>query len=1362
MLFLSGFVLFNVMAFWQPETAAAATPLETYGAYESTVPTPQGSNLIRADYDRQYDDYMVTSSAGFVHPGYYISREDLNTMRDMIWQGLSPWKESFDIFRNSAYASLSYISSGPFETLLSDRETYALNRDATAAFYLSLMWYITGQDAYVEKAKGILNGWAETVGTDTKKDLIRNGTALPKLVMAAEILRYTPSSGWGSAVELDNFERLIRLLIPAADKKDGFMNQGNFGNMGYMAAAIYLDDRAMYEDAIERVVRNQARVGLSGNSVNFSIDAMILDSGQQVEMGRDILHAQDSMGPTLVMARTALLQGTLVDENGVIVDAGDGGVNLFEVHNQKILKYVAYFMKYNLGEDVIWQPNINGAGDSMQYDKITTDGRGRIDNSFSPLINYYKHLMGYSYEDIRNDPYMSHADGVYQELYGDNTYGGLFKYIDTAYANLTPEGNAIDEPGYGEMLTTPWFVGIGQTGSGVPADPAPYVDSYTAFNRIGGYQYSATGGTEGGAITEPYPDEEGIVRFATSNVKNEAWLAYTIDFDQFGSTPDNPADLLQMTYGMNSAVGGKVDVKIGPQTANPSTASYNDAALAGTVHLPNTGWYDTFRTHTEKLTARPDLLTGQKTVYFRFYGSGNGYNFHANTLWFKFVSASLVAPTKAGDADIISAAGATSHGDGTVTLSDGGYIGLRNVDFDRGIRKFNLDAVTGGGGTLKLALGNPEAAPFKTYLLTSTAGIKGTLSFEHEEEEQLFGRNNGDNDVYLVYEGPGSVTLDTFVAVPAAALASFQPIPGGNYTHAVSGTVSRDEGREGSVKLGVAPGSSGSVTYSSVEFLTGSESVRVKVRSDVDATLRFEMLSGLVGEFAEFSVPKTAALGDDGWITLRFDLGDTSYNGAVGGDHFLRVTASSVNAGTVELQNILFNESVPYPELQVTFSGKHILLYPGASYENRVTARDIIGHAAAVQVVSAPAGAAYDAVTGEFQWQVPADAPEGRDYITFAATGDDGSSATVFMVQYDILGHDNYIARLIANASELIPVAQALAEDDYTTEGWTVITSALSYASSVVALPAPTLKEAEAAYYNLKDALDTVLPIPEIDLLAASAQVDLNNGNSGDVAKNILSVWFDDIPTTWTEWQGSNQWARFDFGPDKSFKLDRAKILGRPGWGSRIVGVVVQGSNNGTSWTNLTSPAANTDVWQKFFALNSDSYRYIRVYKSGSWYANLSDLKLYGTFQYDGQHETADKAALNAAINAAQTRLSRAKEGNKLGQYPGAAITAFNNAIQSAQAVSGSAGATQLQVDNGLASLNGAVASFNLQLVTLVPGATKVTLADLSIMAEYYGVREGDDNWSEIEKADQRGEGAITLSNLAAAARLIIEDWLSE
>jgi regulation of enolase protein 1 (concanavalin A-like superfamily) len=86
-----------------------------------------------------------------------------------------------------------------------------------------------------------------------------------------------------------------------------------------------------------------------------------------------------------------------------------------------------------------------------------------------------------------------------------------------------------------------------------------------------------------------------------------------------------------------------------------------------------------------------------------------------------------------------------------------------------------------------------------------------------------------------------------------------------------------------------------------------------------------------------------------------------------------------------------------------------------------------------------------------------------------------------------------------------------------------------------------------------------------------------------------------------------------------------------------------------------------------------------------------------------GPVETADKAALQAAISAAEAQLSAAAAGTEPGQYPQGAKEAFGAAIASAKAVAADAAANQAAVDAAVAALSQAAATFAAAVVPTAP-----------------------------------------------------------
>lgn len=140
----------------------------------------------------------------------------------------------------------------------------------------------------------------------------------------------------------------------------------------------------------------------------------------------------------------------------------------------------------------------------------------------------------------------------------------------------------------------------------------------------------------------------------------------------------------------------------------------------------------------------------------------------------------------------------------------------------------------------------------------------------------------------------------------------------------------------------------------------------------------------------------------------------------------------------------------------------------------------------------------------------------------------------------------------------------------------------------------------------------------------------------------------------------------------------------------------------------------------------------------------------------------ADKEALGALLVSAQSKLDAAVVGTKVGQYASESKAALQASVTSAKAVFDNSSATQAQVNAAKDALDSALQLFSNSIITLVPGATKITINDLSMIAKYYGTKSTDANWSLIEKADINNSDEIDIQDLAVVARMIIDEWLSE
>ncbi|HEY8917710.1 MAG TPA: hypothetical protein VIM87_14800, partial [Chitinophaga sp.] len=105
-----------------------------------------------------------TGAQNFVHPGIPLSGSDLSILKAHVQAGDYPWKQAYDVLAADGKSQLTYQMQGPFASV--SRNPH-INRnqwmsDMSAAFYLSLMWYFTGNEAYAVKSRDILIAWANT------------------------------------------------------------------------------------------------------------------------------------------------------------------------------------------------------------------------------------------------------------------------------------------------------------------------------------------------------------------------------------------------------------------------------------------------------------------------------------------------------------------------------------------------------------------------------------------------------------------------------------------------------------------------------------------------------------------------------------------------------------------------------------------------------------------------------------------------------------------------------------------------------------------------------------------------------------------------------------------------------------------------------------------------------------------------------------------------------------------------------------------------------------------------------------------------------------------------------------------------
>lgn len=241
----------------------------------------------------------------FVHPGIDQNKNDLDQLKSMVLKGEEPYKSAYA--RMKAAADTPFTAQ-PFTHVM--RGGYGrpniggneLSRSANMAYNYSLVWYITGEKKYAQKAIDILNAWSPVIWDFDLNDakLLAAWTG-HIFCNAAEILRHT-KSGWQQKDQEQFTEMLMTVYYPLLRYYYPTAN-GNWDGAiihTILAMAIFTNNREMFNNAVDHYLHSP---------VNGSIFKYIYPSGQCQESMRDQGHVQLGLGEFAGAAQVAYTQG---------------------------------------------------------------------------------------------------------------------------------------------------------------------------------------------------------------------------------------------------------------------------------------------------------------------------------------------------------------------------------------------------------------------------------------------------------------------------------------------------------------------------------------------------------------------------------------------------------------------------------------------------------------------------------------------------------------------------------------------------------------------------------------------------------------------------------------------------------------------------------------------------------------------------------------------------------------------------------------------------------------------------------------------------------------------------------------------
>ncbi|MBS1605377.1 MAG: alginate lyase family protein [Bacteroidetes bacterium] len=272
----------------------------------------------------------LSAERNFVHPGIDQRAEDLALMKKKVLAGEQPWKGAFDRLQAAADTEFvvrahTHVLRGPYGKPNIGGDD--LSKSANMAYNYALVWYVTRDKQYAEKAIEILRAWSGTLWdldyNDAKLLMAWTGHLLCN---AAEILRYT-GAGWQQK-DIDAFSAMLNTVAVPLMRPYYPSANGNWDGAiihSLLAIAVFTDNRRLFDNAVDH---------FEHGPVNGGILKYIYPSGQCQESPRDQGHVQLGIGEFAGAAQVAYTQG----------------VDLFSMADNRIAKGFEYTARFLLAE----------------------------------------------------------------------------------------------------------------------------------------------------------------------------------------------------------------------------------------------------------------------------------------------------------------------------------------------------------------------------------------------------------------------------------------------------------------------------------------------------------------------------------------------------------------------------------------------------------------------------------------------------------------------------------------------------------------------------------------------------------------------------------------------------------------------------------------------------------------------------------------------------------------------------------------------------------------------------------------------------------------------------------------------------
>lgn len=251
-----------------------------------------------------------------------------------------------------------YKMAGPYSVIARDGEFRGTKNGSERDMKQALLFAQAGK---TDEALLIINAYATTLTRLDGHDAPLCAIQCYDLVRAMTIMHRYKMQSWA-----DMINRAIMPMIRQFDADCPYAN-GNWGaivNRLRMACAIFLNDKALYEEA--------KHYYLHAND-NGSLPRYISETGQCQETGRDQAHVQLGLE---ALAETCAM-------------AWEQGDDLWGAYDNRLMKGFEYTARYNLGYDVPFTTWKDCTGLYSQWDTPGQMSRGKLWNIYQLPYDHY-------------------------------------------------------------------------------------------------------------------------------------------------------------------------------------------------------------------------------------------------------------------------------------------------------------------------------------------------------------------------------------------------------------------------------------------------------------------------------------------------------------------------------------------------------------------------------------------------------------------------------------------------------------------------------------------------------------------------------------------------------------------------------------------------------------------------------------------------------------------------------------------------------------------------------------------------------------------------------------------------------------